>query len=231
MDRAMLDFHGVGWMKLRLPSAVVPVLLVPMLACAAPDSAYAPSAPPPANAPGWSFSATGMYYSLRDQSDFLLVTAAAERGPLHLEARHNYEALDASSLFVGWKFSGGESLTYALTPILGVVFGATQGIAPGFEASAAYGAVDFYTEAEYVHDTKVGEDSFTYAWSELGYSPRNWLRFGLVGQRTRVYKSDREIQRGVFGQAVLGEVTLGLYVFNPDDSADRVVILSLGAKF
>jgi hypothetical protein len=218
----MLDFHGVGWMRVRLPSAVASVLLVPVLACAAPDSG---------NAPSWAFSATGMYYSLRDQSDFLLVTAAAERGPLHLEARHNYEALDTSSLFAGWKFSGGESLNYALTPILGVVFGAKQGIAPGLEASVAYGAVDFYTEAEYVYDNKVKEDSFTYAWSELGFSPWKWLRFGLVGQRTRVYRSDREFQRGVFGQAVLGEVTLGLYVLNPDDSADRVVIFSLGAKF
>jgi hypothetical protein len=86
---------------------------------------------------------------------------------------------------------------------------AKQGIAPGFEVSVAYGAVDFYTEAEYVHDSKVGEDSFTYAWSELGFSPRNWLRLGVVGQRTRVYQSDRDIQRGVFGQAVLGEITLG----------------------
>lgn len=227
----MLHFHGVGWMRVKLPSAVAPLLLAPMLACAAPYGGNGPSPPTPASAPGWAFSATGMYYSFRDQSDFLLVTAVAERGPLHLEARHNYEALDASSLFAGWKFSGGESLTYALTPILGVVFGATQGIAPGFEASAAYGAVDFYTEAEYVYDTKVGESSFTYAWSELGFSPRNWMRFGLVGQRTRVYRSDRDFQRGVFGQAVLGEVTLGLYVLNPDDGADRVVIFSLGAKF
>jgi hypothetical protein len=218
-------------MRVRLPSAVAPVLLVPILACAAPDSGYAPSPPSRANAPGWAFSATGMYYSLRDQSDFLLVTAVAERGPLHLEARHNYEALDTSSLFAGRKFSGGESLTYALTPILGVVFGAKQGIAPGFEASVGYGVVDFYTEAEYVYDIKVSEDSFTYAWSELGFSPRSWLRFGLVGQRTRVYRSNRDIQRGVFGQAVLGEATLGLYVFNPDDSTDRVVIFSLGAKF
>jgi hypothetical protein len=108
---------------------------------------------------------------------------------------------------------------------------AKQGIAPGIEVSVAYGAVDFYTETEYVHDSKVGEDSFTYAWSELGFSPRNSLRFGLVGQRTRVYQSDRDIQRGVFGQAVLGEITLGLYVLNPDESADRVVIVSLCAKF
>jgi hypothetical protein len=212
-------------------AAAAVVLLVPALARAAQDSGDAPSPPSHLNAPGWAFSATGMYYALRDQSDFLLAIATAERGPLLLEARYNYEAIDAGSLFGGWKFSGGEALTYELTPMLGAVFGTKQGIAPGFKASAAYGAVDFYTEAEYVYDTKVKEDSFTYAWSELGYSPMKWLRFGLVGQRTRVYRSDRDIQRGGFAQFISGKVTLGLYVFNPDDSADRVAIFSLTAKF
>ena len=160
-----------------------------------------------------------MYYSPPDQSNFLLGIATADRGSLHLEARYNYEALDTGSLFAGWKFSGGDTLTYELTPILGAVFGATQGIAPGFEASVAYGIVDYYIEAEYLYDLEVQEDSYTYAWSELGFSPLKWLRFGLVGQRTRVYSSDRDIQRGGFAQLMLGKTTLGFYVFNPDDSA------------
>ena len=111
------------------------------------------------------------------------------------------------------------------------MFGETQGIAPGFEASLAYGVADFYIEAEYLYDSRVQEDSYTYAWSELGFSPAKWLRFGLVGQRTRVYNSDRDIQRGGFAQLIFGKMTLGFYVFNPDDSADRVAIVSLGAEF
>jgi hypothetical protein len=91
---------------------------------------------------------------------------------------------------------------------------------------------DFYTEAEHVYDTNAKEDSFTYAWSELGLSPLEWLRFGLVGQRTRVYNSARDIQQGGFAQIITpGKVTLGLYVFNPDVSADRFAILSLAAEF
>jgi len=172
-----------------------------------------------------------MYYSLRDQSDLLLAIATAERGQLHLEARYNYEALDSGSLFAGWKFSGGDTLTYELTRILGAVFGATHGIAPGFEASLAYGVVDFYIETEYLHDFESHEDSYTYAWSELGFSPVERLHFGLVGQRTRVYRSDLDIQRGGFAQITFGKATLGLYVFNPADSADRFAILSLGAEF
>ena len=219
-------------MHLR-PSSVVVVttLLVPVLACAAPDSGDAPSPPSPAKAPGWAYSATGYYYSPPDEDNFLLVIATADRESLHLEARYNYEALDTGSLFAGWTFAGGDKLTYELTPMLGAVFGETQGIAPGFEASLAYGIADFYIEAEYLYDFDNHEDSYTYAWSELGFSPLKWLRFGFVGQRTRVYNTDRDIQRGGFAQLLFGRAILGFYLFNPDDSADRLAVVSLGAEF
>jgi hypothetical protein len=218
---------------MRLTSiALASALFLSALNCAAQEGGSASLPVSPAKAPGWTYSATGMYYSFPDQSDFLLAVAIAERGPLHLEARYNYEALDAGSMFAGWKFSGGDKLTYDLSPIIGAVFGAKQGIAPGFEASVVYGITDFYTEAEYVYDTEVRADSFTYAWSELGFSPLEWLRFGLVGQRTQVYKSNRDIQQGGFVQLVTpAKVTFGLYVFNPDLSADRFAIFSLAAKF
>ena len=207
-------------------------LLLPALTCAAQEGGNKSLPYSGANKPGWAYSATGMYYSLPDQSDFLLAVATAERGQLHIEARYNYEAIDAGSLFAGWKFSGGDKLTYDLTPIIGAVFGSAQGIAPGFEASVVYGITDFYTEAEYMYDTNAKEDSFTYAWSELGFSPMEWLRFGLVGQRTRVYNSDRDIQQGAFAQFITPhKVMLGLYVFNPNDSSARFTIFSLAAKF
>lgn len=217
--------------KFVIVIAAAAAALLGAMTCNAQDGKIATAPSSTVDATGWTYSATGMYYSFRDQDDFFLAVASAERGPLHLEARYNYEALDSGSLFVGWKFSGGEKLTYELTPILGAVFGQKEGIAPGFEAAAAYGIADFYLEAEYVRDLEVREDSFTYAWSELGFSPLEWLRFGLVGQRTMVYQSDRDIQRGFFAQVIYGKATLGFYVFNPEDSDDRFTVFSLGAEF
>jgi hypothetical protein len=211
--------------------AAAAALMMDAMTCNAQEGGLTTAPSSTADRNRWSYSATGMYYSFRDQDDFLLAVATADRGPLHLEARYNYEAIDSGSLFVGWKFSGGEKLTYEITPILGAVFGQKEGIAPGFEASLAYGIVDFYMEAEYVRDLEVRQDSFTYAWSELGFSPLEWLRFGIVGQRTMVYKSDRDIQRGLFVQFMQGKATLGLYVFNPDDSDSRFSVFSLGAEF
>lgn len=217
---------------MRLTSvAVASALFLSSLTCAAQEGGVA--APESGEGkPGWTYGATGMYYALKDQSDFLLAIATAERGQLHIEARYNYEAIDTGSLFAGWKFSGGDKLTYDLTPIIGAVFGATQGIAPGFEASVVYGITDFYIESEYMYDTNTRDDSYTYAWSELGFSPLKWLRFGLVGQRTQVYKSPRDIQQGGFAQLLMPhQVTLGLYVFNPNDNDARFEIVSLAAKF
>jgi len=211
--------------------AIVAAVLLGAMTCNAQEAALATATSSTVDAPGWSYSATGMYYSFRDQDDFTLSVATADRGPLHIEARYNYEAIDSGSLFIGWKFSGGEKLTWEVTPILGAVFGQKEGIAPGFEAALGYGIADIYIEAEYVRDLEVRQDSFTYAWTELGFSPLEWLRIGLVGQRTMVYQSERDIQRGVFAQFIFGKATLGGYVFNPNDSDNRFTVFSLGAEF
>jgi hypothetical protein len=217
----------------RLSIAIIAAaaLLLGAVTCSAQEASLASAPSSTADASGWSYSATGMYYSFRNQDDFTLAVATAEKGPLHIEARYNYEAIDSGSLFIGWKFSGGKKLTWEVTPILGAVFGQKEGIAPGFEASIAYGIVDFYTEMEYVRDLEVRQDSFTYSWNELGFSPLEWLRFGLVGQRTMIYQSERDIQRGLFAQVKYKIATLGAYVFNPDDSDSRFTVFSLGAEF
>ena len=100
-------------------------------------------------------------------------------------------------------------------PLLGGAWGTTQAFAPGLEAALAWRQLDFYVEAEYVRESKELTNSYTYAWSELGYRPVEWLRVGIVGQRTRVYGGDREFQRGPFAQLTWDHITIGGYWFNP----------------
>ena len=178
----------------------------------------------------WSGNVTGYYYAMRDEPDFGVGVASLNRGPLHLEARYNYEVHDAGSVFVGWNLSGGESVTFQITPIIGALVGSARGVIPGFEASVAWRNLDAYIEAEYVQDTHNANDSYYYAWSELGWKPVEWLRLGIVGQRTRVVHTDRDLQRGLFAQVMVGKVTLSAYAFNPD-SASRYAIDALGLQF
>lgn len=210
------------------PRSAASTLIVACLA----GSGVALGAEPDARSddPGWSGAITGFYYAMRDQPDFGVGVASADRGSLHLEARYNYEARNAASVFAGWKLAGGDGVTFELTPIVGGLFGAARGVVPGFEASVAWREFDAYIEAEYVYDLNDHSASYTYAWSELAWKPTPWLRVGLAGQRTKVVDTGRDFQRGVFAQVTVGKVTLGVYGFNPD-SGSRYVIGTLGAKF
>ena len=195
-------------------------------------------APAPARAEGSaaesepesSLEATAFYYAMRDQSDFGSGVVSYNHGSLHLEARYNYEDRDAASAFVGWNFAGGGDLSFEVTPIAGLLFGSTRGVIPGVEASVAYGAFDASVEAEYVHNLDDHSASYFYTWDELGWTPVQWLRVGLAGQRTRAIDSSLELERGFFAQVIASKLQFGVYVFNPDRDS-RYVVASFGVSF
>ena len=180
--------------------------------------------PPPEDEPAWEFSVAGYTYFVPDDSDYVQPTFTADRDWLHLEARYNYEALDTGSAWVGYNFSGGETVTWELTPMLGAVFGATDGVAPGYKGSLGWKKLEFYSEGEYVFDAGESADSFFYNWSELTFAPVESFRFGLVTQRTRVYQTDREIQRGLLAGFSFKKLDVTGYVFNPDDEKPTFVL-------
>ncbi|WP_019450000.1 hypothetical protein [Cupriavidus sp. BIS7] len=188
-------------------------------------------APPPEEPPpGWSFTASGYWNMPRQAQSYLSAIVIAEHDKLHLEGRVNYEAMHSQSAFVGWSFSGGEKIAYKVTPILGFVAGSIHGVIPGLEASVSAYKFDYYIEAEYLTGSITQTPSYLYAWSELGYRPVDWLRFGFVAQRTRIYGGDREFQRGGLLQLTYKKATVGCYWFNPG-SSEQVVITTLTLAF
>jgi hypothetical protein len=180
--------------------------------------------PPPAikdDAKQWSFSATVMGYLVPDSRDYAQPTITGDHGRMHLEARYNYEDLETGSAWVGYNFNGG---------MLGGVFGDTTGIAPGYKGSLSWWKLELYSEGEYVVDTGDSSGSFFYNWSELTLAPVNWLRLGMVTQRTRAYKTDREIQRGFLVGLSYRKASFTTYVFNPDQSK-LMTVLAAGVEF
>lgn len=178
----------------------------------------------------WEFGITAYPTFVRGGGNYTSVIAVADRGALHLEARYSYESVGARSAFVGWTFSGGDAVTWELTPLAGGAWGDTRAFVPGFEAGVAWKRLDLYVEAEYVRDSGSRDDSYFYAWTELGFSPVEWLRLGIAGQRTRAYDNERDIQRGPFVQFTWSRVTIGGYWFNPG-SDEQVFVGSIGATF
>ena len=199
-----------------------------LLLAGARAAAQAPAPPPPVRA--WTFGASAYTYFLPDESNYVQPSVTADRGRLHLEARFNYEARDTGSVWGGVNLSGGEAVSWTLTPMLGGVFGDTSGVAPGYRGSIAWRALEFFSEGEAMFDAGDSADSFFYNWSELTLAPADWLRFGLVTQRTRAYQADRVVQRGLLVGTSIRRLDVTAYLFNPDDSKP-IFVLAFAASF
>jgi hypothetical protein len=131
---------------------------------------------------GWEFNASVYGFFLPEDRDYGQPTVIADRGPLHLEARYNYEGLDTGSAWVGWNVGVGEKLRLDATLMAGGVFGDTTGVAPGYELTVSWGLLELYSEGEYVFDVEDSENDFFYNWSQLGAPPLDWLTVGLAVQ-------------------------------------------------
>lgn len=55
-------------------------------------------------------------------------------------------------------------------------------------------------------------------------SPVDWLQLGLVGQRTRVYETDLDTQRGFLVGVSVRNVTITAHMCNPDLDEPTCVI-------
>jgi len=178
----------------------------------------------------WNFSAWAEMFIIPGEEDFFNPTFYARHQSLHLEARYNYEAQKAGSLWVGRNFSFGDKLVFAVTPMVGGVFGDLNGIAPGYNLSLSYGKVELSSQTEYVFDLQNRSGNFFYTWSELTYSPVDWFRTGLVVQRTKAYETDLDIQRGLLAGFSYKKIDFTAHVFN-FGWTDPTVVLAVGVNF
>jgi len=188
------------------------------------ESAQVTTSEPKAETNSWSFSASLYTYIVPESREYVQPTVTADYGMLHLEGRYNYEALDTGSMWIGCNFGAGEKFAWEFSPMLGVVFGSTTGIAPGYKGALSWWKLGLYSEGEFLVDAHNSDHNFFYNWSELTLSPVDWFKVGMVTQRTRLYHTDRDIQRGFLVGLTFKHVDLTTYVLNPDESKPTVVL-------
>lgn len=170
--------------------------------------------------PTWEFALSAYYVDPPGEEGYTTTILYADRGPLHLEARYNYEDLNTTSLFAGWTFEVGEELHAALTPMFGGVFGDTNGVAPALLVDADWRELNFYTEAEYVFDTDDSDGNYFYSWSTLMWQFSETLAAGVVTERTKIVDTSRNLQVGVALQVTPGPIGFSLYAYNPGSDVD-----------
>jgi hypothetical protein len=178
----------------------------------------------------WNFSAWAEMFILPGQSDFFNPTFYARHNNLHLEGRYNYEDLNTGSIWAGRRFKFGKSVKFVTVPMGAIVFGNTNGMAPGLEIEVLLKKFDFYSESEYVFDFKSSENNYFYVYSELAVRPIQPIRTGMVVQRTKVIDFERELERGIFGEYYFNRFRAGLFYFSPF-STDQFWIASVSIDF
>lgn len=177
----------------------------------------------------WSFNPDLNFYLIPDDF-FVLPVMKADRDWLHLEARYNYEDRETFSAWFGYNFSGGKKLEYTITPMVGGAVGLAQGLTTGLEMTFTLGGFELYTESEYLFDLDDNGNNFFYNWTDLTYSPTDWLWVGISGQRLRVYETELDIQRGLLVGAGFKFWEINTYVYNLGYD-DPFVLLTFSAYF
>src|SRR5512137_1573439 len=220
----MSTVHG----KSNALGAVLAAALVAALATPSPGRAGEGAAAP--EAPAWEWGPSLLLYLVPGETAYLQPTLTVDRGALHLEGRYNYEARDTGSAWVGWNLSFGEELKLGLTPMVGGVFGQMGGIAPGFTLTLEWGPLALWSQSEYVFDLGDSSRSFLYAWSELSVTGPDWLRVGVVLQRTRAFQTTTEVQGGPLIGMSFWKLSATAYLFAPGQD-DQFVVLSLAGSF
>ena len=184
--------------------------------------------PDTATREAWTFSALLDGYFVPGEQGYADPIITADHRWLHLEARYNYEDLYTGSLWFGYNFNlkpGSFDLT--VTPMIGGVFGRTDGIAPGAEVSLTRNKLNFWVGTEYVFDTKDSSGSYFYMWPQLTYSPVDWLHVGLVAQRTQAIQTDT--QGGFLVGLSHQKMEFTSYILDP--GSKPTVVLELGYNF
>ena len=191
---------------------------------------------PRAAAAPWEYTLTIDGYIVPEGTSYVNPVLTADHNWLHLEARYNDENLRTASLWVGYNFgrgdvSAGDKWEFDITPMLGGVFGRTNGIALGCEVLLSYRKkVEASINNEYVFDTTSKLGNFYYSWPQLTYSPVDWFHVGAVAQRTAAYKTPFSIQRGFLVGFSHKKWELTTYVFDPGTTATTAV-LEWGVSF
>jgi len=163
----------------------------------------------------WTFGAEADYYIFPEDANILPLILTADKGIVHLEARYNYEDRYSASVIGGLNFSFGKKLNVVLTPIAGIVFGRLSAALAGLETDLNFKRLNFNSQSEWVIDFAGKEGNYIYTFNQLGIGVTDHLVLGLTAQRTRLYQTHVDLQRGIFAQYSFGNLSISFSYFNP----------------
>lgn len=175
-----------------------------------------------------SGAAESDFYIIPGEKTPPTITAYIEHKSWHFETRYNYEDINSFSGFAGYNFEKEiKNVDLTLTPMFGMVAGNSNGLLPGLEITASYGKFNFYSENEYMFDFKGQTDDYFYSWTELNRQVFKNINVGVIAESLRWYKTNFNVQRGVYAEYNIGSFTFDAYYLNPFTNSGFGVITAI----
>ncbi|MBC8052775.1 MAG: SPOR domain-containing protein [Sphingobacteriaceae bacterium] len=161
------------------------------------------------------------YYTMGAGSSLTVTPVASYQAGkgFYSEGRYNYEAPNTFSLYMGRTYSKEAKLSYSISPIAGAVIGELNGGSLGANISVGYKNFYLYTQPQYTFSVEGAYDNYIYSWTDITYSPLNWLSVGVSLQHTKGYKTKGFVENGLVIEAAYKKLTFPIYIYSPHTSS------------
>lgn len=172
------------------------------------------------------------YYYMGMYKNFILVPVAYYQSSQnwYAEGRFNYEALNTLSLYAGKTFERKAVISYAASPILGVVLGQMNGGSAGINLQLDFQRFNFNTQTQYTFSVQQRSNNFVYSWSDLTYRITKKFEAGFSVQQTKTYQLKQAFERGLLIKTGYKNWNFPLYVFRPE-SSERYFVLGINYEW
>ncbi|MBL0273539.1 MAG: hypothetical protein IPQ06_10810 [Chitinophagaceae bacterium] len=147
------------------------------------------------------------------------------RNGVYAELRYNYEDVQTLSFYGGKTFSGGKTLQFSLTPMLGYSTGRFTGLSLATNVEVEWKNFYLSSQTQYSMATKQNSADFFFSWSELGYDISDNFFAGVAIQYTRQQEMN-DTEPGVMAGLNFKNISIPFYVFGPFKSG-RYFVLGL----
>ena len=164
------------------------------------------------------------FLSSHDAYVWMPVVHHVSKKGIYTEMRYNYEALKTASVYLGKSFSKNKTLSYTVTPMIGMVFGDYNGGSLAANIDVEHKKTFVSMQTQYTMNRNNTSENFFFNWTELAYQPLKWVYAGVSMQQTKTYKTNFQSEYGVLVGFLVHKFTIPIYVFNPLSNNKNFII-------
>lgn len=147
-----------------------------------------------------------------------------QKDKLYVEGRHNYEAPNSFSLYMGRSYEKKAAFSYFVCPMAAIVWGGLTGGSVGLNTDVSYKKISFNMQAQYTFSISDRSENYLYSWSEFGYQIGRKVNVGILTQHTKPLCLKASVKSGFYAKFQFGNLIFPLYIFDLNSNTRSVVL-------